>query len=182
MELRVLSMADCEQIRLWRNEQLEILRTPFLLTEEMQEDFYINVVCDRNARARYWGVWNTYKTALDEYEEFIGMVGLENISLENRNAEISLLLAPDKWDKFGPAFLMVLEKGFFELNLENLYAEVYACNSHISQWKEVNDERIKIKKEITILTGRKYWRGKYYDSIYLNFNRGDYIYENTTAQ
>ena len=57
MEFKVLSLDDCLQVAEWRNECLYALRTPYMLTEEMQEEFYKNTVCNRDARARYWGIW-----------------------------------------------------------------------------------------------------------------------------
>ena len=52
MDFKVLSKSDCEQARLWRNETPESLRTPYGLTQEQQEEFYYNTVCDRSANAR----------------------------------------------------------------------------------------------------------------------------------
>ena len=91
MEFRELTMTDCEKVRQWRNQCLYALRTPFQLTQEMQEDFYKNTVCNRNAKARFWGIWIKDKVS----STFIGMCGLENIEWENSCAEISIILNPD---------------------------------------------------------------------------------------
>src|SRR5689334_8398104 len=98
MKLKALSITDVEQVRQWRNQQTEMLRTPFLLTIEMQSRFYSDVVCNRQSNSRYWGIWTDEKIK----PSLIGMCGLENISWENRLAEISLIFNPEYTiDKYG---------------------------------------------------------------------------------
>ncbi|MDD5220903.1 MAG: GNAT family N-acetyltransferase, partial [Candidatus Bipolaricaulis sp.] len=152
MKLKELSLQDCEQARIWRNECLESLRTPFPLTKEMQEQFYKDVVCNRGSHARYWGIWETEKATLkipleggylgtpvdsstllpESYDAhiFIGMVGLENIEWENRRAEISIIINPEyKGKGYGTeAVGLLLEQGFMYLNLENIWGECYKSN------------------------------------------------------
>ena len=45
MILDCLTIKDIEKIRTWRNIQIESLRTPFFLTQEMQKKFYDDQVC-----------------------------------------------------------------------------------------------------------------------------------------
>ena len=40
MTLEPLTLEDMETIRHWRHEIKETLRTPYVLTKEMQEDYY----------------------------------------------------------------------------------------------------------------------------------------------
>ena len=87
MYLTVLTKDQCEQIRQWRNQNISRYRSSFLLTNEMQEDFYKDVICNKNSKHRYW--------AIIEFQ-FLGIVGLTDISLENRNAEISLVINPEE--------------------------------------------------------------------------------------
>jgi RimJ/RimL family protein N-acetyltransferase len=187
MKLKELSLPDCEQVRQWRNKNMAMLRTPFMLTEEMQEDFYHNVVSNRNSNARYWGVWEDGKIKTTHYFDntpafntesdgiiLIGMVGLENISWENRNAEISIILNPDYQHKgYGTqAVDLLLDQGFNYLNLENIYAECYECNPALGFWhKMTNKYADKYNPKPVWLANRKYWQGKYYDSLYVNFEK-----------
>ena len=166
MKLKPLTLSDVEQVRQWRNESLSSLRTPFLLTTEQQEQFYRNVICDRQANARYWGIH-------DAVHNFIGMVGLENISWENRNAEISIILNPEvQGNGHGSqAVELLLNQGFDYLNLENIFGECYLSNPAVKFW-EKNIEKYSGTK--TILPNRKYWEGEYWDSLYFNFNKSDY--------
>jgi RimJ/RimL family protein N-acetyltransferase len=183
MKLQALSLSDLETIRQWRNDNLAMLRTPFLLTEEMQADFYRDVVCNRQANARYWAIVGDNnkvhnrdiygRAAPSENTGLIGMCGLENISWENRNAEISIIIDPKQQRKgYGAqAVALLLDQGFNYLNLENIYGETYFCNPAVEFWyricKEYDTERIHLPQ-------RKYWQGKYYSSLYFNINKGAY--------
>jgi RimJ/RimL family protein N-acetyltransferase len=67
----------------------------------------------------------------------IGMVGIVNISLENRSAEISIIINPTKQGTgYGKRSVdMLLDKGFNELNLENIYGECYENSAHVGFWE-----------------------------------------------
>jgi len=171
MEFKVLSSQDCEEVRLWRNEVPEALRTPYMLTEEQQEGFYDNVICDRNAKAKYWGVW--------EENKFIGMTGIENIEWENRRGEISLILSPEYRGNGNGAIALdiLLHKGFNELNLQNIWGVCYECNFKASTFWE--REIVKRGLYYTMLPNMKYWRGKYWRGLYFNFERSKNEPDNT---
>jgi RimJ/RimL family protein N-acetyltransferase len=198
MKLKSLSLPDAEQVRQWRNEQLDMLRTSFPLTQEQQEQFYREVVCNRQANAKFWGIVcnvpnivNMYHAESDKpyetfesnttHKELIGMCGLENISWENRNAEISMVLNPEyPLDKYGEEALgLLLHEGFMNLNLENIFAEVYACNPNMEFWTDVIN---KYKCITAFLPYRKYYNGQWYSSTYININKGAYPYEHTVSQ
>jgi RimJ/RimL family protein N-acetyltransferase len=166
-------MEDCEQVRLWRNEALYALRTPYQLTQEQQADFYRNVVCDRNARARYWAVRNGAgeRHAMGEAAHpLIGMVGLENIEWENRRAEISIMLDPAYRGKgYGETALeLLLEQGFKHLNLDHIWGECYGSNPAMRFWTRMADKH---NGKTAIITDTKYWDGTYYPSYHFTFAR-----------
>ena len=134
--LGVPTLEDWELVRQWRNECLESLRTPFPLTYEQQQEHYRNVVCNREARARWW-------TVLDEFPEvgnaMVGAVGLENIEWENGRAEISLIVDPHlKRKGFGrEAVKLVLEQAFNHLRLYSVYGECYDCSPAREFWQKI---------------------------------------------
>lgn len=165
MKLQVLSLEDCEKIRLWRNEQMIHLRTPFLLTKEMQEDFYVNVVCNRNSPARYWGVW--------ESKLLLGIVGITNIQWENSIGEITLVLKPEQSGKgYGEkAVELVLDQAFNFLNLKTVFGECYISNPAKLFWEKIVQ---KYHSHSCFLPNRKYWHGKYYGSIYFSIDRDEF--------
>ncbi|MFA6056291.1 MAG: GNAT family N-acetyltransferase [Thermodesulfovibrionales bacterium] len=187
MKLKTLSLPDLEQVRQWRNESLSALRTPFLLTQEQQETFYRDVICNRQANARYWGVWiisdvTTIGGMQLQQNILIGMCGVENIQHENRLAEISLLLKPDHTidANFPDVLKLLLHEGFMNMNLENIFTEAYDCNPNIHLWLAVAAE---YNCKVSMLTNRKYHNGGYWNSRYINFNKGDYLeHENLISQ
>jgi len=183
MEFKTLSLDDCLMVRKWRNETLYALRTPYGLTAEQQTDFYVNVVCDRKANARYWGIWTkgiehvgncgvTHETDI-----LIGMAGLENIEWENRRAEISLIIdwRQRSMGNGNTAFEILLEKGFHELNLENIWGVCYECNPALGFWRrQIN----KYKSTYTTFPNMKFWSGNYWAGLYFNFERSNYVTNN----
>lgn len=177
MQLKVLSYNDVEQARIWRNDNMSMNRTPYLLTPEMQGKFYQEIICNRNANARYWGIWedtessNPFSQDLkSNINTFIGMGEITNISPENRNGEIGLLMHPGYVYMANEAIDLILEQGFSYLNLENIYGEVYMCSAYLEIWKNAI---VKYNPPCCYLPNRKYWNGQYYDSLYFNINKGD---------
>jgi RimJ/RimL family protein N-acetyltransferase len=166
MEFRVLTRDNVELVREWRNKCLEALRTPYFLTGEQQQQFYDDVICNRNVKARFWGIWMS--------GQFIGMTGLENIEWENSCAEISLIINPEHHGKgYGnQAVDMLLDKGFNYLGLETIYGECYDCNPSIEFWKKIIE---KYSADTAILPNRKLWNGSYHDSLYFSFDVEEYL-------
>ena len=171
MELTVLTKQDAELVRQWRNLNLAIWRTPYLLGESMQADWYEKDVCNRDSKNRWWAVRHEISEITDS--EFIGMVGLVGTSLENRNAEFTIIINPSLTRKgYGTqALKLLLDKGFFEINLENIYSEAYTCNPNIDFWYKTF-KRFEI--DYVFLRARKFYNGEYWSSVYFNFNRDEY--------
>ena len=182
IELKPLSLQDAEQIRLWRNQCLETLRTPYPLTVEQQADWYIETVCNRSANARWFGVWKPKSNFVrcpgsEDMPEpkqspptLIGYAGIENISWENRIGEISLLIDPQYHGKgYGKqAANAVLDYAFDNLNLHTVYGECYLSNPAVDFWKKITAER---EGYTTTLPCRKYHGGQYYGSLYFSIER-----------
>lgn len=177
MEFRELSLSDMKQVREWRNKVPEALRTPYLLTDEMQEDFYKNTICNRNAKARFWKICKDVNSTGAVH--FVGMCGLENIEWENGCAEISIIMNPHFQGKgYGmEAIEKLLDKGFNQMNLKTIYGECYECNSAINFWKKVIR---KFGATFTYLPNRKFWNGEYYSSLYFSIDEEDFnVTDNT---
>ena len=185
MKLKPLSLSDMEPIRNWRNEQLPMLRTSFPLTQPQQLSFYSNTICNRNANARYWGIHDGHYleenlTTIQRKTNLIGMAGIENIQWENRLGEISLLIKPHGMDKYGEdALTLILHEGFMNMNLDNIFTEVYGCSPYLKFW---SDQLPKYKTRTIAIPNRKYHNGEYWDGHYINFNKGDFLNnENITS-
>lgn len=179
MKLQPLTLQDCETVRRWRNDALGTLRTPYVLTQEMQVNFYDNVICNPESEHRYWGIYETLppikvnilpddKTIeLPLHEAIIGMGGMTYIMWENSIAEISLIINPEQRKKgYGSkAVHLLLDDAFNRLNLKTVFGECYIIDGNEYFWKKQNPHYS------TILPNRKFWAGKYWDSFYFSFDR-----------
>jgi len=174
IELKPVQKTDMAQIVQWRNEQLSNLRTSKMLQLENQEEFYDKIICDRNSNARFFAVRNIVKmndTDKTETSELIGMIGIENIEWENRRGEISIVLNP-RLDSFNDIFQTsvedILDYAFDELNLENIWGELYKCNQQYYVWIGLLNKMRAYTTEIKYL---KYHRGGYYHGLWYNINK-----------
>lgn len=166
--LEALTKDDCEMLRRWRNIDIHAYRTPFLLTAEMQENFYLEVICDRTSPHRYWAV----RTPLDM--ALVAVVGLTNISWENRHAEISIVVDPNK-RKMGygeKSLKLLLAEGFYQLGLNMIYGECYKCSESYKWWDDIIE---KYQLYSTLLPDRKYHWGQFWGAIYFVFKRDTLI-------
>lgn len=172
VKLDALSLADAEQVRQWRNESIQNARTPFLLTTEMQQEWYDSVVCNREARHRYWGVWHDH--ACDDggklWFDLGGIAGFTDIDGRIRTAEVALMVAPELRGKGigGQAFTKLLDQAFGVFNLETVFGECYLCNESLGFWRHMVK---KWRGEERYLPKRQYWQGRYWDSLWFCIDR-----------
>jgi RimJ/RimL family protein N-acetyltransferase len=161
LELRPPSREDVEQVRLWRNEILYTLRTPYPLTNESQGVFYENVICSRDSNHRYWAIYDG---------ELIGFGGLTNIEWENGLAEISLILSADRRVQgYGARSVqLLLDQGFGNMGLKTIYGECYECNPAVDFWKQITDGH---GGYYTMIPRRKLWQGQLYDALHFSIWR-----------
>ena len=171
MRLDALTWEESWESTKWRHGHLETLRTPSMLTEKMQKEWYDTVVCSRTSPHRYWALKETgkeikEKSSLTWSEEYlVGVGGLTYISWENRSAEISLIIA-DKFHrmKLGEkAVDLLLTQAFNMMNLEVVYGEVYKCNpTGVKFWDKMilKYDAVRVVKPFV-----KWYAGQYWDSV-----------------
>jgi len=181
--LDVISAEDCEKVRQWRNKLPATLRTPYNLTYEQQQDFYKNIICNRDSKHRYFGIYikkenkligKTYEDAKYEPVQtdepiFIGLGGITNIQWENGLGEISLILGAD-WIGRGygkQAVRLLLEKAFKDMRLNEIFGECYECNPNLKFWEKIIKEYNGYETE---LPSRKFYNGQYYNTLYFSIN------------
>jgi len=160
MIIRLPTKEEVEIVRQWRNNCLISLRTPYPLSPEMQEDFYKDVICNRSSRHRFFSI--------EEDGCFVGFGGLTDIQSENRIAEISLIVNPDmRHNGIGEKCVeKILDYAFKQLNLKTVFGECYECNlSGKKFWEGITK---KYKGYVTMLPNRKFWDGKYHNSLYFS--------------
>ncbi len=175
MILKELSREDCEQVRKWRNECLETLRTPYMLTKEIQSDFYDNVVCNRNSCHRYWGLHENQEGIETKVAIFcgtkslVGAGGITNIEYENSIGEISLIMRPEMRDRgYGSSAVdLLLDKAFNYMGLKTVFGECYYCNDAHLFWRNTLN---RYGTYFADLPDRKLWKGKHYGSVYFSVN------------
>ena len=177
MILKVLTLENLETARQWRNGLMAAWRTPFMLTKEMQEDFYRNVICNRQSNLRYWGFHVEDASCIGfplpmnmGLNTFIGFGGIENIHLENRTGEISILIGPEyrNGGAGSEALKLMLHEAFNILNLDVVWAECYLCNESIEWWDKMGE---KYNTETYELPYRKYYNGQMYPARFYYFKR-----------
>ncbi len=181
-----LTQADCEQIRKWRNEDIAGARTPYLLTEAQQADFYRDVVSNRESEHRYWAVRcapicddkecdvcgnNGKGYWLDLPSDLIGIAGLTNIEWENGRAEIALMIGtPYRKQGHGAEALHELFKqGFDRMRLHTIYGNVYGCNASFDFWTNQINKYGMYRASIPF---GKWWDGKWYGTRYFQLDSG----------
>ena len=153
-----LTESDCEQIRKWRNVNVAGARTPFLLTEEMQRDFYFDEVSNRDSKHRFWAIRIESLTT----HNLVGIAGLSNIEWENGCAEIALMISPDERRKgYGREAIELLKLwGFARMGLKVIYAQVYGCNPDVAFWEKLD------YTFLCTMPSRKLWDGKRWPIYY----------------
>jgi hypothetical protein len=176
MKFRELRFNDMGYILSIRAQNPDALRTPYLLTLEQQNDWYRNVVCNRSFNARYWAIEDEISVASvgfgdgrQETTRMIGYGGIQSIEWENKRGEMSLLLDPRcSIAEKREAALETLYHGFNCMNLDNIYTEDYECNNEFSIWYNFAYE---LGAYIIGLPNTKFLDGKYYNSMFANFEK-----------
>jgi hypothetical protein len=176
MRFRELRFNDMDFILSIRASNPDALRTPYLLTLEQQQDWYRNVVCNRSFNARYWAIETEFSVSSVGFGDgrntktrMIGYGGIQSIEWENKRGEMSLLL--DQCCTIAErreAAILTLFQGFNYMNLDNIYTEDYECNNEFSIWYNFAHE---LGAYITGLPNTKFLDGKYYNSMFANFER-----------
>ena len=161
MELKAPTWQDVERVRHWRNNALETLRTPYLISEDMQSNFYDSLQ-NRESRNRYWSIYDN--------DELIGFGGLTGIEWENGLAEISLIMGAKYRGKgLGRrAVALILDTGFGNMGLKTIYGECYECNTAVDFWGAITKEH---GGYITTIPRRKMWQGQLYDAVHFSIWR-----------
>jgi len=147
----------------------------------MQEDFYRDVVCNRNSPHRYWGIVSEdeFKRHSVGYDypakkgKLLGMGGLTNIEWENSQAEISVIIDPTlQRQGYGKeAVHLLLDQAFNYLNLELVYGECYLSHEGFRFWHKVVDT---YKGGTASIRKGKLWDGKRYGTLYFDVSRDDF--------
>jgi len=169
MRLKSIEKSMLEKIRLERNEDISMLRTPFRLTEYQQEDWYKNVVSDRKSNFRFYAIEEDVPTYIQTdiiiTPKIVGYGALD-VQSENGIAEIGCLIFSEyRKNGYGlKAVSELLKEGFGNLRLDNIFGECYYCGA-LSFWRKIAGM---YGAYTTSLPNRKYYNGRFWDSYYFN--------------
>jgi RimJ/RimL family protein N-acetyltransferase len=164
-QLVPIRQEDIENIRLWRNAQMEVLRQKVILTSEAQKHYFQR------------SVWPTFQQThpnqilfsflLDE--KCIGYGGLTYLDWENSRAEVSFLVDPIRAQDshiypqdFSHFLNLLCQVTFEELHLHRLLSETFAFrHSTLAVFKQHGF------KQEGVLREHIYKQEQWYDSILL---------------
>lgn len=162
-KLLPLRRQDIQNIREWRNKQIEVLRQNKILTEQEQIFYYENIITPLFAKDRPAQIVFSFL----KNDICIGYGGLVHISWEDQRGELSFLLNPDRvadkevYNKEFSIFIkLILKIGFQQLNLNRIFTETYNIRDyHVSILESNGFIREGVLREHVKISG------KYFDSI-----------------
>jgi len=131
---------DIQEIRRWRNEQIDVLRQEKIITPEQQTQYYESVI--KKSFFEYQPTIILFSFFLEK--DCVGYGGLTNINWKLKNAELSFICETkrskktDLYQKDFSVFLKLIKQLSFEyLKFVKLYTETY----------DIRDNHIKILEE-----------------------------------
>lgn len=157
------------QVLDWREDIMGSLRTSTFITENEQIQFYESL--KTRTDIQLFSIWGNKNV----YPGLYGVCGFVNMNLINRIAELSLVVNPEfRKQGIGRRSLhLLLNKGFSEMGLRNIYGETYESNPDLPFWEKIIEEK---KAYHTTLPERKYYDNKFHNSLYFNFKNPS-VYE-----
>lgn len=149
---------DIMSIRVWRNLQIDVLRQKSLISEEQQKRYFDSVI------------WPTFEqdnpnqilVSFFKHGELIGYGGLVHISWEDKRAEVSFLVDPERhipeiYEEDFSAFLtLVGSMAFSDLGFYRIFTETYDIRElHISILEKNNFQREGIMRKHVLIHGER---------------------------
>lgn len=158
-----LRKSDIQNIRKWRNEQMNILRQTITLTAKDQLNYYNKII----KKSFYVDKPNMILFSFLLDKNCIGYGGLVHIDWDSKRAEISFINNTNRsktkiiYQKDLSVFLKLISNvAFSDLKLNELTAETY----NVRLWTIAILEKLGFKREGT-LKKHVMIDGKFYDSI-----------------
>lgn len=123
----------------WRNQECIRLwcRQTGLITKEAHQAWIDKIKHDKSIQM--FGIVAEAEGQLDSVGEFVGVCGLTSINMSHRTAEFSLYCAPE-YQGSGyakRALVTLLNYGFNELGLNNIWGEVLEGNPALGVFKRL---------------------------------------------
>jgi len=156
LNIRKVQYKDIEKIRVWRNQQMSVLRQDQIVSKQKQKKYFNSKIFNQKKP-------KNILYFIKHNDSDIGYGGLTHISLKNKKAEISFLLKTSISKKKGclkyyKYFLNFLKKkAFKDLKLKKLYTETYSFRKkYIQFYKKYGFKLKKTTKNSINLKNKKY--------------------------
>lgn len=141
MVISPIQPEQIERIRIWRNEQLDVLRQTHPISADEQIAYFDDVIWpDMNSTTPHQILVGIHLSG-----EFIGYGGLVHISWHEQRGEVSFLIRTDLMKDSGTVsqifsdYLKLIKRlAFTDLGLRRLYTETFAHRTSIIQLLESN--------------------------------------------
>ena len=131
---------DIQEIRRWRNEQIDVLRQEKIITPEQQTQYYESII--KKSFFEHQPTIILFSFFLEK--DCVGYGGLTNINWKLKNAELSFICETERskkthlYQKDFSVFLKLIKELSFEyLKFVKLYTETY----------DIRDNHVKILEE-----------------------------------
>lgn len=156
--IRTIQPEDIEDIRIWRNAQVRILRQSKEITRAEQENYFNTHIWPTMGEEKPAQLLFGYK----EKNELIGYGGLVHISWQDYRAEVSFLLNPkfcESRDMYGRLFLgyldLIKKAAFKDLGLNRIFTETFDIRDfHISILEKAGFRKEGVLKEHVFIDGK----------------------------
>jgi RimJ/RimL family protein N-acetyltransferase len=152
LSIRTIEKTDIENIRIWRNEQTDILRQVNFISQIEQEEYFTKIHND-NKQILF---------AIDDKNNFVGYCGLVNLDFIYSTAEISFV-AKTNLDKlyyknlFNFTLKYLGDYAFNTLNLNKIWTETYSFRKyHISILEDFGMVKEGILREHVYIKGKRH--------------------------
>jgi len=167
INLRPLKEIDLDEIMKWIND-LEVTKylSSFIFpVSRLEEEKYLEKMMSKNDEQKHMVIEN-------KKGQYIGQISLIHIDWKNRNAELGIVIGNKKdWGKgYGTeAIKMVLNYGFYQMNLNNIYLWVFEYNSRGIRCYE----KCGFKKD-GALRKSHFYQGKFYHKILMSILKDEF--------
>jgi hypothetical protein len=152
---RFKSLAEAEQVRIWRNSQLEVLRQAKPINKNQQIEYFQNKVFPEYQNTKP----NQILYTIYDNSVMIGYGGFTNIAWNDKKAEVSFLLNSNikegclDYCNFFEFFLKELKKKAVSKGFHRMYTETY----------EFREKHINVLERMGFM-----YEGKLRDNIYFD--------------
>lgn len=160
--IRPIHSDDSEEIRNWRNDQIEVLRQRHLLTQR-EQGVYFDEVVKASITAKHP---DQILVSVEDQNNLVAYGGLVRISWEDQRAELSFLtngmLGDNLYERYFATFISyIISIAKNDLGLHKIYTETYSFRHHHIFLLEENGFR----KEGELVDQIRL-KNRFYDSIF----------------